>query len=111
MAVQIVTACAGFLPAVLWMDLIFDTQISRRAYSRATTTSRPMSALIAMVMGILLVALAVEAFLGSRPGWLMAVSRSWPAAEQTRLARAILRDHVVCLVGIGGFLVLWLAAG
>ena len=54
MTVRILTACAGFLLAVLWMDLIFDTQISRRArrgdkdqalvsisgyYRRATTTS------------------------------------------------------------------------
>ena len=29
MTVHIMTACAGFLLAVLWMDLIFDTQIAR----------------------------------------------------------------------------------
>ena len=28
--------------------------------------------------------------------------------EQTRLARAILRDHVVCALGMLAFLVLWL---
>ena len=31
------------------------------------------------------------------------------AKEQTRLARAILRDHVVCFAGILTLLVLWLA--
>ncbi|MBV8966429.1 MAG: hypothetical protein JO191_09670, partial [Mycobacteriaceae bacterium] len=56
----VLTACAGFLLAVLWMDLIFDTQVvahDRAAgelpesvlasiasyYHRATTSSRPMS--------------------------------------------------------------------
>jgi len=53
----IAAACAGFLLAVLWMDLIFDSQVLRhrgadvlpepvldsisRYYHRATTTSRP----------------------------------------------------------------------
>ena len=150
MAVRILTACAGFLLAVLWMDLIFDTQISRRArdgakdqalvsisgyYRRATTTSRPMSTLIVLVMGILLAALAVEAIRGARPVWMLALSavlaggpillalvrtvpnavrlgrRTDPPAEQTRLAHAILRDHIACSVGMCGFLVLWLLRG
>ena len=146
MAVQIVTACAGFLLAILWMDLIFDTQIRRRGhggdddrtaldsiagyYRRATTTSRPMSRLIVLVMGILLAALAFEALGGTRPGWMLALSavlaggpillalvrtvpnavrlgrRSDPPEEQIRLARAILNDHIVCFVGMGAFLVL-----
>lgn len=151
MTVRILTACAGFLLAVLWMDLIFDTQISRRArggepdeaalvsisgyYRRATTTSRPMSTLIVLVMGILLVALTFEAIRGTRPGWLLALSavlgggpillalvrtvpnavrlgrRTDPPDEQTRLARAILRDHVACIVGMCAFLLLWLIRG
>jgi hypothetical protein len=151
MAVRILTACAGFLLAVLWMDLIFDTQISRRArggepdetalvsisgyYRRATTTSRPMSTLIVLVMGILLVALTFEAIRSTRPGWLLALSavlaggpillalvrtvpnavrlgrRTDPPDEQTRLARAILRDHVACIVGMCAFLLLWLIRG
>ena len=150
MTVRILTACAGFLLAVLWMDLIFDTQISRRArrgdndqalvsisgyYRRATTTSRPMSALIVLVMGILLVALAVEAIPGVRPGWMLGLSavlaggpillalvrtvpnavrlgrRTDPPDEQTRLARAILRDHIASGIGMCAFLVLWLLRG
>src|SRR4051812_34525279 len=83
-------ACCGFLLAVLWMDLIFDVQVlpHRRAaelpeavlasicgyYRRATTTSRPMGHLIAVVMVIMLVALAFRAVRVDRPGWLVAVS-------------------------------------
>lgn len=77
---------------MLWVDLIFDIQILRRDlsggtagaacaldsisayYRRATTTSRPMSALIAAVMGVLLVALAVEVTRVVGPGWMIALS-------------------------------------
>ena len=72
-ATSLITACAGFLLAVLWMDLIFDVQVlaHRHAgdelpepvlasiagyYHRATTTSRPMGRLIALIMVILLCA-------------------------------------------------------
>ncbi|MCB1290409.1 MAG: hypothetical protein H6521_01065 [Mycolicibacterium sp.] len=152
MTVHIMTACAGFLLAVLWMDLIFDTQIARWGrggkegatsalesicgyYRRATTTSRPMSALIPAVMGILLAALAFEATRGIRPAWLMALSgvlaggpillallrtvpnaarlgrRTDPEGEQIRLAQAILGDHLLCLVAVVTFLVIWLVGG
>lgn len=146
----LLTACAGFLLAVLWVDLMFDTQVRLRGgtddtdraavdgvagyYRRATTTSRPMSALILVVMVTLLAALAVEAVTGAAPSWLLAmsavcaggpillaVSRTVPnavrlgrqdesTAEQIRLARSIHRDHLVCAVGILAFLVLWLTA-
>ena len=82
----LLTACSGFLLAVLWMDLIFDTQVlAHRArdelpepvlasiagyYHRATTTSRPMGHLVALVMAILLGALAFRAVRGDDPGWL-----------------------------------------
>src|SRR5262249_8023914 len=73
----VLTACSGFLLAVLWMDLIFDSQVVAHRHSsdqlpeavlasiagyyhRATTTSRPMSFLIVVVMLILLTALAVR---------------------------------------------------
>jgi hypothetical protein len=72
----IVAACAGFLIAVLWMDLMFDSQVLRHRgaeelpesvlsslaayYHRATTTSRPMGHLIALVMAILLGSLIVR---------------------------------------------------
>jgi hypothetical protein len=142
-------ACSGFLLAVLWMDLIFDSQIRSAGrsgeqlpeptlasiagyYHRATTTSQPMGRLIAVVMVILLGALLAEALFGESPGWLLgasavlaggpvalALTRTVPNAvrlgrrgdtvvEQTRLARAIYRDHIVCALGMLVFLVLWL---
>jgi hypothetical protein len=129
------------------MDLIFDSQVLRhrgaevlpepvldsiaRYYHRATTTSRPMSYLIALTMVILLGALVFRAFRGVDPGWLRVVSavlagvpvvlalvrtvpnavalgnRVGSPAEQTRLARAICRDHVLCLAFMSAFLALW----
>jgi hypothetical protein len=145
--VGVMCACAGFLLAVLWMDLIFDTQVRTGRggdvpeqalasiagyYHRATTTSRPMSRLIAGVMVILLAALVVRAIRGHDPVWLviasvllagapvvLALSRTVPNAvrlghrhdgdaEQMRLARAIYRDHVLCFWCVLAFLALWL---
>ncbi len=146
----LLTACSGFLLAVLWMDLIFDVQVfgHRRAgdelpepvlasiagyYHRATTTSRPMSRLIALVMLILLGALGFQATRGRDPHWLMfasaaltgvsvllALIHTVPAAVrlgkrvdglagQSRLARSICRDHLVCAGCMLAFLVLWVA--
>lgn len=147
MSVPILTACAGFLLAVLWMDLMFDSQVRLRGadpdesviasiaayYRRATTTSQPMGSLIAVVMVVLLVCLAIEAWRGGRPGWLLIASavlaggpillamlrtvpraarlgrRTDTPAEQSRLARAIYRDHLMCLAGMATFLLLWLS--
>jgi hypothetical protein len=136
-------ACSGFLLAVLWMDLIFDSQVrSVRGgelpepilasiadyYRRATTTSRPMSRLIAAVMAILLGTLVFRALRGDQPVMLTAVSavlaaipillallRTLPDAvrlgarsdgpvEQSRLARSIFRDHIACLLAISALL-------
>jgi hypothetical protein len=128
------------------MDLIFDIQVLRHRgaaelprpvldsiagyYHRATTTSRPMSYLIALVMAILLGALAFRWF--DRPGWLMLVvtvlagvpillalirtvpdairlgNRTGGPVEQSRLARSICRDHLVCVAFMSAFLALWL---
>jgi len=100
-------------------------------YRRATTTSQPMGAVIAGVMLLLLAALAAEAVRGDSPGWLIGASallaggpialallrtvpnavrlgrRTGNPAEQTRLARAVLRDHVLCLIGMALFVALW----
>ncbi len=144
------TACGGFLLAVLWMDLIFDVQVLQHRtagdelpepvlasiagyYHRATTTSRPMSRLIALVMVVLLGALGFQAARGHDPGWLLATSaglagipmalalthtvpsavrlghRADSRAEQTRLARSICRDHLICAGSMLAFLVLWVA--
>jgi hypothetical protein len=150
----LLTACSGFLIAVLWMDLIFDVQVfgHRGAgegsdeqlpepvlasiagyYRRATTTSRPMSRLIALVMLILLGALAIQGTRGREPEWLLLASaglagvpvllaliHTVPAAvrlgsradglsAQTRLARSICRDHVICFGCMIAFLVVWVA--
>ncbi|MEB3981408.1 hypothetical protein OQ968_09055 [Mycobacterium sp. 663a-19] len=146
----LLTACSGFLLAVLWMDLIFDTQVlgHRGAgdelpesvlasiagyYHRATTTSRPMGRLIVVVMLIMLGALGFQATRGPEPAWLLvmsallaglpimlALTQTVPDAvrlgrrtdgppEQTRLARSICRDHLVCVGCMLAFLVLWVA--
>ncbi|OMC07785.1 hypothetical protein [Mycobacterium sp. SP-6446] len=145
----LLAACGGFLFAVLWMDLIFDAQVLRHRggdelpeavlasvaayYHRATTTSRPMNRLIALVMLILLGALGFQATRGHDPAWLLVTSallagipimlaltqtvpdavrlghRTDSAPEQTRLARSIWRDHLVCIGCILAFLILWVA--
>jgi len=147
---SLLTACSGFLFAVLWMDLIFDAQIFGHSaagkdlpesvlasiagyYHRATTTSRPMSRLIAVVMVTLLGALVFQAARGRDPAWLLVMSaglagvptmlaltntvpnavrlghRADSQPEQTRLARSICRDHLVCAPCMLAFLVLWVA--
>jgi hypothetical protein len=133
------------------MDLIFDSQVLRHRgvdelsepvlasiagyYQRATTTSWPMSYLIAVVMVILLGALGFRAVAGDDRGLLLLVSavlvgvpilialihtlpsavrlgnRVGSRAEQSRLARSICRDHLLCLACMSGFLVLWVAVG
>ena len=142
-------ACGGFLLAVLWMDLIFDSQVrgSRDGqlpeqvlasiadyYRRATTTSRPMSRLIAAMMVILLGALVFQSVRGNDPVALIVVSSALAAApiliagartvrnavrlgaraddrdEQSRLARSVYRDHLLCFALISTFLVLRLSA-
>ena len=146
----LLTACSGFLFAVLWMDLIFDVQVFRHRsaatdlpenvlasiagyYHRATTTSRPMSRLIALVMVIFLGALVFQAARGQDPGWLLVMSaglagiptmlalthtvpdavrlgrRADTPPEQTRLARSVFRDHLLCAGCMLVFLVLWVA--
>jgi hypothetical protein len=90
-ATALLTACSGFLFAVLWMDLMFDAQVlvDRHSgadlpesalasiagyYRRAVTESRPMSRLIAVVMVVLLAALGFRAARGHDPGWLVTAS-------------------------------------
>jgi hypothetical protein len=89
--ISLLTACGGFLLAVLWMDLMFDAQVltGRPAdgelpesvldsiagyYRRAVTESRPLSHLIAVVMATLLGALALRVVRGHDPAWLLALS-------------------------------------
>jgi len=144
---RLLAACAGFLLAVLWMDLMFDFQalggppvlpeavLSSIAayYARVTTRSWPLGAAIGTVMaiavggaliqvlrrcesrrrdvlGLVLVAVPVGlALLRVFPNAVHLGMSSDPAAARTDLARAILHDHLVCLVFIAGFLALQLS--
>ncbi|TAM67107.1 hypothetical protein [Mycobacterium sp.] len=147
---SLLMACGGFLLAVLWMDLIFDVQVLRHRkatelpesvlasiagyYHRATTSSRPMSYVIALVMAALLGTLVLGAARGHDPGWLLvtsaalagipvmlAMTHTVPNAvrlghredsppEQTRLARSVCRDHLLCAGCMLAFLILWIAS-
>lgn len=74
---------AGFLLAVLWMDLMFDVQVHghgarvpepvlesiARYYARVTTAARPMNRLIALVMLVTVGALAAGLARGDLPAW------------------------------------------
>jgi hypothetical protein len=102
-------------------------------YRRVTTDARPMNRLVAAVMLLTLVAVVAQIVGSDVPNpvaWvslvLLAVpvsiagSRTVPhavrlgggagtVAERSQLARSILRDHLVCLVGIGALIVVQLA--
>jgi hypothetical protein len=103
---SLLTACGGFLFAVLWMDLMFDAQVLAdrhpggelpesaldsiaRYYRRAVTESQPMSRLIAVVMVGLLGTLALRAVRGHDPGWLMAVSTLLAGAATHTVPNAV----------------------
>jgi len=81
----ILSACGGFLLAVLWMDLMFDVQVLRHRapelpepvlssiaayYRRVTTTARPMGHLIAVVMLTAIITLVTQIGGGHRQRWL-----------------------------------------
>jgi hypothetical protein len=102
-------------------------------YRRVTTTARPMNRLIAAVMVVTLGALVGVIAEADVAAWRarlslalvmlgvgLAAARTVPnavrlgaqsdsVAEQSVLARSILRDHLVCLAAIAGSLVLQLA--
>ena len=102
-------------------------------YRRVTTAARPMNRLIAAVMLGTLVAILVQIIRGDAPraaSWaslalaasaiVLAAAHTVPGAvrlgartdtveHQSRLARSIWRDHLVCVVAIGFLLVIQLA--
>lgn len=104
-------------------------------YRRVTTEARPMNRLVTLVMGITLIALVAEIVRAAAPWWIawpslaaalvgigLAAVRTVPnavrlgraaadAATQSRLARAIYRDHLACLAAMALVLALQLAAG
>jgi len=101
-------------------------------YARVTTGARPMNRLIAVVMVATIAAIVVQLGGDDAPDWVAAASlaltlvavglagahtvpgarrlgaRRDDQAVQSRLARSILRDHLVCLAAIASVLVLQL---
>lgn len=104
-------------------------------YGRVLIGARPMNRLVALVMLVILAAIAVQIAGGDEDAWVgwlslalagvaigLAAAHTVPAArrlgsrdssqeEQGRLARSILRDHLICLPAIVGLLAVQLAAG
>jgi hypothetical protein len=98
-------------------------------YRRVTTAARPMNRLVAAVMVGTIVAIVVQLVRGDAPRWAAFVSlaltagaislaavhtvptamrlgaRSDTIVNQGRLARSILRDHVVCFAAVASVLV------
>lgn len=103
-------------------------------YARVTTDAHPMGRLVAVAMLGTVAAIVVELATGYDPVWVPAVSvplalapmglagrRTFPNAarlgqriddptEQSRLARAIYRDHRLCLVCMAVLLIIQLGA-
>ena len=128
-----VTAGGAFLLTILYADLMFDVQAARHRggalpesvlasiagyYGRVVVTARPLNRLVVVVMALTLAAIVVQLAGDDAPDW-VAVStfpnavrlgrRGDPPEVQGRLARAILRDHLICLAGIVPLLVVQLA--
>ena len=102
-------------------------------YRRVTTAARPMNRLIAAVMVGTIVAIIVQLVQGDAPRWAAVVSlvltaaaisvaavhtvpsavrlgtRSDAIAGQSRLARSILRDHLLCITAVAVVLLLQVA--
>jgi len=133
-----VAAGTGFLIAVLWFDLMFDVQTRGYGgptlpaevlssisayYRRVTTQANPMGRLVAIVMGLTLVALIVQivendlrwnswlslaialcafGLTGARtlPNAVRLGRATDPPDVQTRFARAIYRDHLFSLAAM-----------
>lgn len=93
-------------------------------YRRVTTAARPMSRLIAAVMLATVTAIVIQLVRDDAPRWTGSMSlvfiasaillaaaqtvpsavrlgaRSDPVEEQSRLARSILRDHLLCVAAV-----------
>jgi uncharacterized membrane protein len=102
-------------------------------YRRVTIDASPMGRLVGVVMAITIAASIADLFSGAAAWWwrlasvallvvpiVLALRRVFPnaarlamrgdaAEEQSRLARAIARDHVLCLVAIVAFLAIQLS--
>jgi hypothetical protein len=124
---QALRAPAGALPEAVLASIA-------GYYARVTTAARPMNRLIALVMACTLAALVVEIVRGevsSAVAWASLVLAAGPIGlagavtvpsavrlgtrrdrieRQSELARAIGRQHLVCLVGIAALLALQIAS-
>jgi hypothetical protein len=102
-------------------------------YRRVTTDARPMNRLVAAVMVGTLAAIIVQLVRGDAPRWASSVSlaltagaialaalhtvpsairlgtRSDTLPDQSRIARSILRDHLVCITAVAAVLVVQLS--
>jgi hypothetical protein len=102
-------------------------------YRRVTTDARPMNRLVAAVMVGTLAAIIVQLVRGDAPRWASSVSlaltagaialaalhtvpsairlgtRSDTLPDQSRIARSILRDHLVCIAAVAAVLVVQLS--
>jgi hypothetical protein len=102
-------------------------------YRRVTTEASPMNRLVALAMLATIVAVAIQVGRGDDPRWVGWASlglivlaaglalvhtrpsavrlgaRTDPPEVQGRLARAILRDHLLCLAAIGCLIALQLS--
>jgi hypothetical protein len=102
-------------------------------YARVTTAARPMNRLIAVVMVATLATTSIQLARDEAPTWASVVSlillaaavlfaatntvpnairlgaRSDPAGVQRRLARSILRDHLICFGAISALIVIQLS--
>jgi len=115
-------------------ELPQDTLASIRSYyRRVTTEARPMNLIVTAVMLGTLTAIMFEIARADEPAWVgwtslalagsaigLAASHTFPAARrlgaardsvdvQTRLARSICRDHVLCLAAIASLIAIQLA--
>ena len=102
-------------------------------YGRVTISARPLNRLVVVVMAGTLAAIVAQLAGDDAPDWvgwaslvlagspiLLAAVRTFPSAArlgrrgdppdvQSRLARSILRDHLLCMVGITSLLAVQLA--
>jgi hypothetical protein len=102
-------------------------------YRRVTTTARPMNRLVGVVMLATILAIGVQAVTDDGPDWVawvslalvasavvLAARHTFPSAVrlgartdsvniQSRLARSICRDHLLCLTAIMSLLTIQLA--
>jgi hypothetical protein len=104
-------------------------------YRRVTTAARPMNRLVGLVMIATIAAIVARLARGDAPTWLSVASlvlvggpvglaalhtvptavrlgaATDPPSEQSRLARAVGRDHLLCISGVATLLVLQLVSG